>query len=161
MKVIAPTALLSMQVAAVLAAPLADKNALVARQGSTKIYENADGFAEVEYGDGKLNYGARVPSTVLDIIKDECGELSCNPSGGFGFSTRVITSGFEDDKSYTVSVEGSFNSAGERGNKEQLLELAKLAFQEVYNSGIATLREDVKYVTGGCPASQTNGCASK
>jgi hypothetical protein len=161
MKVTAPTALLSVQAAAVLAAPFADKNALVARQGGVKIYENADGFATVEYGDGRLNYGDRLPSSVLDIIKDECAELSCSPSGGFGFTARVINSDRPNDVSYTVSVEGSFAAAGERANKEQLLELAKMAFQEVYNSGVATLREDVKYITGECPAWATNGCAGK
>ena len=119
------------------------------------------GPATVEYGDGKLNYGARVPSTVLDVINDECGQTSCNPSGGFGFSTLVVNSDRGNDVSYTISVEGSFALAGERGDKAQLLELAKLGFQEVYNAGVATRREGVIYVINECPAWQTNGCPGK
>jgi hypothetical protein len=33
--------------------------------------------------------------------------------------------------SYTVSVKGTFNLDGDRGSKAQLLDLAKMAFQEV------------------------------
>ena len=63
--------------------------------------------------------------------------------------------------SYTISVEGSFALAGERGDKAQLLELAKLGFQEVYNAGVATRREGVIYIINECPAWQTNGCPGK
>ena len=124
MKVAVQTALLSLQAATVLAAPVINGNPLFARQ-QTQIYGPVEGgFATVEYGDGKLNYGARVPSTVLDVINDECGQTSCNPSGGFGFSTLVVNSDRGNDVSYTISVEGSFALAGERGDKAQLLELA-------------------------------------
>lgn len=161
MKVAVQTALLSLQAATVLAAPVINGNPLFARQ-QTQIYGPVEGgFATVEYGDGKLNYGARVPSTVLDVINDECGQTSCNPSGGFGFSTLVVNSDRGNDVSYTISVEGSFALAGERGDKAQLLELAKLGFQEVYNAGVATRREGVIYVINECPAWQTNGCPGK
>lgn len=161
MKVTIPTTLLSMQAAAVFAAPVADGNSLVAKQ-KTQIYGPVeDGFATVEYGDGKLNYGARVPSTILDVISDECGQTSCNPSGGYGFSTLVINSDRASDVSYTISVEGSFALDGQRGSKSQLLELAKLGFEEVYNAGVAKRRQGVIYITGECPPNQTNGCPGK
>lgn len=157
MKLTVPATLLSIQAAAVLAAPVADKSPLSARQGGTIIWEpeeEGSGFATVEYGDGMLNYGARVPSTILDIIRDECGQTSCNPSGGFGFSTRVVNSDRASDRSYTISVQGSFALEGQ-GSKEQLLELAKMGFEEVYNAGVAKRHEGVHYIVNECPAHQT------
>jgi hypothetical protein len=161
MKATIATSLISMQAASVLAAPVIEGNSVLSARQNTKLYDNADGYAIVEYGDGSLNYGARLPSTVLDIIRDECGETACNPSGGLGFSTIVVNSDRANDVSYTVSVEGTFNLDGDRGSKAQLLDLAKMAFQEVYNAGVAKLRENVIYVTGECPPNQTNGCPGK
>ncbi|KAF4989076.1 hypothetical protein FGRMN_9361 [Fusarium graminum] len=158
MKVIIATSLLAMQAASVLAAPVIDGKSMLSARQNTDLYKNEDGYAIVEYGDGSLNYGSRLPSTVLDLIRDECGETACNPSGGLGFSALVVNSDRGNDVSYTVSVEGTFNLDGDRGSKAQLLDLAKMAFQEVYNSGVAKLREDVIYVTGECPPNQTNGC---
>jgi len=153
-----PTALLSMlQAATVLAAPVADGKALSARQeGQTYLYGPVnDGFATVEYGDGKLNYGHRVPSSILDVIRDDCGQTSCNPAGSYGFSALVINSDRANDVSYTISVEGSFALEGERGSKTQLLELAKMGFEEVYSAGVAKRRQGVIYITNECPAHQT------
>jgi hypothetical protein len=157
MKVTAPTALLAMQAATVLAAPFAGGKSLTARQDDDDvIWTNQEGgFATVEYGDGKLNYGARVPSTILDVLRDECGQTSCNPSGGYGFSSLVVNSDRPNDASYTISVEGSFATDGERGSKAQLLELAKLGFEEVYNVGVAERRQGVIYIINECPAHQT------
>jgi hypothetical protein len=159
MKTTIATLLLSMQTASVLAAPVT--SVLAARQNANLIGPVDGGYAIVEYGDGRLNYGARVPSSALDVIRDECGETSCNPAGGLGFSTLVVNSDRGHDASYTVNVEGTFNLPGERGSKAQLLDLAKMAFQEVYNARVATRREGVMYITGECPASRTHGCFSK
>nr|CEG04644.1 unnamed protein product [Fusarium clavum] len=159
MKATIATSLLTIQAAGVLAVPVSEGNSVLSARQNTNLYESEDGgFAIVEYGDGKLNYGGRLPSSVLDLIRDECGETACNPSGGLGFSTLVVNSNRANDVDYTVSVEGSFNLEGQRGSKTQLLDLAKMAFQEVYNSGVAKLEEDVLYVTGECPPNQTNGC---
>lgn len=162
MKATIAISLLSMQAAGVLAVPVSEGNSVLSARQNTNLYESEDGgFAIVEYGDGKLNYGGRLPSSVLDLIRDECGETACNPSGGLGFSTLVVNSNRANDVDYTVSVEGSFNLEGQRGSKTQLLDLAKMAFQEVYNSGVAKLEEDVLYITGECPPNQTNGCPGK
>jgi len=160
MKVTAPTALIAMQAATVLAAPFAAGNALVARQSDSTIYTNpnGDGVSSIEFADSKLNYGARVPSTILDIIRDECLETGCSPTGDYGFTSRVVNSDRASDVSYTITVEGTFASPGKRGDKGQLLELAKLAFEAAYNNGAATRRQGVIYITGECPAWQTNGC---
>jgi hypothetical protein len=166
MKVTAPTALIAMQAATVLAAPFQGGSSLVARQEEEdnsiwKEKPGANGWATVEYGDGKLNYGARVPSTILDVIRDECPESACNPAGDYGFSTRVVNANRESDVSYTIKVEGSFAKAGERGDKAQLLQLAKMAYETVYNNDIAIRRQGVMYITGECPAWQTEGCPGK
>jgi hypothetical protein len=161
MKVIVPTTLLALQAATVLAAPVSDGNSLVVRQGGNYLHGPIDGDATVEYGDGKLNYGARVPSTILDIIRDECLETACNPSGGYGFSTLVVNADRPTDRSYTINVDGTFANPGEKGDKAQLLQLAKMAFEEVYNAGVATRRQGVIYITGECPAWQTNGCPGR
>jgi hypothetical protein len=155
------TSLLSMQAASVLAAPVTEENSALSARQNTNLYESEDGYAIVEYGDGSLNYGARVPSTVLDVIRDECGETACNPSGGLGFSTLVVNSDRGNDVSYTISVEGSFNLDGDRGSKAQLLDLAKMAFEEVYDAGVAKRREGVIYVVNECPPSQVHGCPGK
>jgi hypothetical protein len=161
MKLTVPTALVAMQAATVLAAPVAGGKSLVARQDNFIWNENPDGWATVEYGDGKLNYGARVPSTILDVIRDECPETACSPTGDYGFSTRVVNANREADVSYTIKVEGSFAKAGQRGDKAQLLQLAKLAFETVYNNDIAIRRQGVMYITGECPPWQTEGCPGK
>ncbi|KAJ4004788.1 hypothetical protein NW752_009545 [Fusarium irregulare] len=159
MKATIATSLLSMQAASVLAVPVSEGNSVLSARQNTDLYKSEDGgFAIVEYGDGKLNYGGRLPSSVLDLIRDECGETACNPSGGLGFTTVVVNSDRGNDVDYTVSVEGSFNLEGQRGSKSQLLDLAKMAFQEVFNAGVAKLQEDVKYITGECPPSQVHGC---
>jgi hypothetical protein len=162
MKTTIATSLLALHAASVLAAPAIESNsALVARQ-NLKLYENPDGgWVVVEYGDGRLNYGERLPSSILDIINEQCGEASCNPSGGYGFTALVVDGSRAGDRSYTVSVQGAFNPNGLRGTKAQLLELAKMAFQEVYNVGVATFRPDVFYVTNECPPNQVNGCPGK
>lgn len=72
---------------------------LSARQ-NTNLYENADGYAVVEHGDENLSYHARLPSTILDIIRDECGETACSPSGGLGLLTLVFNSDRANDVSY-------------------------------------------------------------
>jgi hypothetical protein len=121
---IATSSLLAMQAASVLAAPVIEgKSVLSAR--ATTLYEGEGGYATVEYGDGLLNYGARDPATILDIIRDECLETACDPSGGLGFTSLVINADTPNDVSYTVSVQGSFNPDGERGSKAQLLDLAR------------------------------------
>jgi hypothetical protein len=161
MKTIA-TLLFSMQAAHVLAAPVIERNPILsARQNANLIGPVDGGYAVVEYGNGRLNYGARVPSTILDVIRDECGDTGCNPAGGLGFSTLVVNSDRGNDQSYTINVEGTFNLEGERGSKAQLLDLAKMAFQEVYNAGVATRRQGVIYITGECPPSRTHGCFSE
>jgi hypothetical protein len=158
MKATVPTALLAMEAATVLAAPFTERNSLFARQGGNYLHGPVDGDSTIEYGDSKLNYGARVPSTILDIIRDECLDTACNPGGDYGFSTLVINADRASDVSYSINIEGSFANPGERGDKTQLLQLAKLAFEEVYNAGVATRRQGVIYITGECPAWQTNGC---
>jgi hypothetical protein len=71
---------------------------LSARQ-NTNLYENADGYAIIEYGDGDLDHNAPLPTTILYSIRDKCGETACNPSGGLGFSTLVVNSDRANDLS--------------------------------------------------------------
>lgn len=156
-------ALLSVQIASVLAAPAAQGPVLKARQDDgTLVYENPDGgWSIITYGDGRLNYGSLVPSSTLDTIDSECAQTACQPNEALQVGTLQVNSDRPSDVTINIDVEGSFNNEGERGSKSELLALAKLAFEEVYNVGVAERRQGVGYITNECPAWQTNGCPSK
>ncbi|KAG9251429.1 uncharacterized protein F5Z01DRAFT_752839 [Emericellopsis atlantica] len=147
-------ALLSTGAARVLAAPF-----LEARQDSNEfIWENEDGVgnAQASIGDGLMSFGNIVPSTTLQQIDEHCTLTGCTPGEELSVPAVVVNSNYGNDVEIKMTVEGSFNAAGDRGSKAQLLDLAKKAMEELFNKGIATWEQDVKYLEDRCPGFQTN-----
>ena len=154
MKTSTAFALLSTGAAQVLAAPF-----LEARQDSNEfIWENEDGVgnAQASIGDGLMSFGNIVPSTCLQQIDEHCTLTGCSPGEELSVPAVVVSSNYGNNVDIKMTVEGSFNAAGDRGSKAQLLDLAKKAMEELFNKGIATWEQDVKYLEDRCPGFQTN-----
>lgn len=154
-------ATLALQVGTVLGAPAT----LLAREAGF-IYGPFDSEdTRMAYGDRHFNFGDRVPSSFLDAIAEGCSSLGCDPGQTFEISVLQINgASVGSDVSITMTVDAEFNGVSDEqrpGSKAHLLALAKLAFQEVYNTGVATVETGVPYRKNPCPPSQVHGCAGQ
>ena len=145
---------LALGAAQVVAAPVQDAPALVPRQGEDFIWTNEDGNgnSQVSIGDGKMNFGHLVPSSTLEAIDKECTSTGCKPNEDIKVKALIVDSDIGTEHDITLQVEGSFNAAGDRGSKRQLLDLAKQALEKLYDNGIAERKEGVIYKEKSCPA---------
>ncbi|KAL2204135.1 hypothetical protein CC79DRAFT_1336780 [Sarocladium strictum] len=155
-------AALALQVGTVLGAPAT----LMAREDDYIYGPFVGEDTKIAYGDSHFKFGDRVPSSFLDAIADGCSSLGCDPGQTFEISVLQINGASAgSDVSITMTVDGEFNGVGsgeqDPGSKAHLLALAKLAFQEVYNTGVATVEQGVPYKKDPCPPSQVHGCAGK
>lgn len=157
----ATLAALALQVGTVLGVPAS----LMARQDDF-IYGPIEGEdTKMAYGDNNFNFGDRVPSSFLDAIAEGCSSLGCDPGQTFDITVLQINgASVGSDVTITMTVDAEFNGVSDEqrpGSKAHLLALAKLAFQEVYNTGVATVETGVPYRKNPCPPSQVHGCAGK
>lgn len=145
----APVAIgiLSMGAAQIFAAPVLDE-----RQDDF-IWSNPDGEGntQVSIGDGKMRFGHLVPSSTLDLIDEHCTSTGCKPNEDLTATALLVNSDIGTESEISMQVEGSFNAAGDRGSKAQLLDLAKQALQKLYDDGIAEREEGVIYQEKTCP----------
>lgn len=139
--------LLSMGAAQVSAIPVQEK-----RQDDF-IWSNPDGGGntQVSVGDGKMRFGHLVPSSTLDLIDEHCTSTGCKPNEDLAATALLVNSNIGTESEITMQVEGSFNAAGDRGSKAQLLDLAKQAMEKLYDDGIAEREQGVLYQEKTCP----------
>ncbi|KAM0418707.1 hypothetical protein ACHAPT_012406 [Fusarium lateritium] len=114
-------------------------------------WTNPDGGnTHVDIGDKKVAYGYTPPWYAFDKIKEECPSNGCNSENKIEYSTGVIQDGEMRSATITISVEGSFNDAGEQGNRDDLVEIVKA----VAGASPYDFEAGVTYRTGnGCVVS--------
>ena len=119
-------------------------------------WSNPDGGnTHVDIGDTKANYGYAPPWYAFDKIKEECPSNGCNSENKIEYSTGVIQDGEMVSATIVLSVEGSFNDAGQQGNRDQLVDIVKA----VVGASPYDYHKDVKYATGnGCVTSGFTPC---
>ncbi|KAF4985544.1 hypothetical protein FDECE_16487 [Fusarium decemcellulare] len=119
-------------------------------------WSNPDGGnTHVDIGDKKVNYGYAPPWYAFDKIKEECPTTGCNSENKIEYSTGVIQDGEMKSATITISVEGSFNDAGEQGNRDDLVEIVKA----VAGASPYDFEAGVSYRTGnGCVTSGFTPC---
>ncbi|KAF4967952.1 hypothetical protein FZEAL_10457 [Fusarium zealandicum] len=120
-------------------------------------WTNPDGGnTHVDIGDKKVAYGYTLPWYAFDKIKEECPSSGCNSENKIEYNTGVIQEGEMKSATITVSVEGSFNDAGEKGNRDDMVDIVKaVAGASDYEFGAGVI-----YHTGnGCVSSGFTPCA--
>ena len=149
MKSFTAFAVLSAGVTQVFGAPVLDAR----EDGEELIWENSDGVGntQISIGDGKMNFGHLVPSSTLDQIDEHCTATGCKPDEDLSVTALFVNSNYGSEADITMQVEGSFNAGSDRGSKSQLLELAKIAMEKLYEDGIAEREQGVIYQDEVCP----------
>lgn len=183
MKIVAGTVLLANQVVQVLSAPVTPvASVLSARADSetcsqegynkdehTFTWNNCDddgnktGDVQITVGDGKMEFGHLVPSSTLDVIQEGCGkQTSCKPDQVFVHTAWLVNSDLGSEGKIEMRVDGTWNLEGQKGSLSQLLELAKIGMENLYEQGAAERRQGVFYAKqeDQCPAWSTRGCVT-
>ncbi|RSL54040.1 hypothetical protein CEP53_007545 [Fusarium sp. AF-6] len=121
------------------------------------VWTNPDGGnTHVDIGNNKVAYGYTPPWYAFDKIKEECPSNGCNSENKIEYATGVIQNGEMRSAIITLAVEGSFNGAGEQGNRDDLVEIVKAvsgASQYDFEQGVSY------YVGNGCAVSGFIPCS--
>lgn len=122
-------------------------------------WTNPDGGnTHLDFGDTKIAFGYVTPWDAMNHIKDECVSTGCNSENKIEISSGVVSDGSLVSAKITLSVEGSFNDAGEDGNIDQLIEIVKAA----YGASDYEYQKGVQYTTGnGCKYATGTPCDRK
>jgi hypothetical protein len=158
-------AALALQIGTVLGAPASSIIPALSARDDDYIYGPNEGeSARIAYGDSNFRFGHLVPSSTLDVIRDQCSDLGCDAGQTFEHTAFMVNSDVGRDVGITMTVDTEFNGVSSEdrpGSKAHLLALAKAAFEEVYESGAGTREEGVVYTKDPCPPSQVHGCPGK
>lgn len=73
---------------------------------------------------------------------------------------RIGAGNMGQETEMVLTVEGSFASAGEPGDKAHLVEMAKTVMRKMFDEGKHKLEQNVPYYTKPCQQTK-NGCIRK
>lgn len=123
-----------------------------------QLWESDSGNVRMDAGDGTINWGSTPPWVVLKEIKDHCSSVGCHGDDVLEVDTELITrdNGHSDAK-VQVSVEGSFQSAGNLGSLENLVDLAA----ELVHTPDTYSIEERFWHTGPCNGGNIDPCSSE
>ncbi|KAF7563256.1 hypothetical protein G7046_g871 [Stylonectria norvegica] len=130
--------------------------ALALQAHADDIWTNPDGGnTHVDIGDGKVEYGYAPPWYAFEQIKSSCPSNGCNSENKIEYATGIVKAGALVSATIILSVEGSFNDAGEQGSRDQLVDIVNA----VAGSSPYEYDKDVKYTTGnGCVVAGSTPC---
>ncbi|KAF4918940.1 hypothetical protein CGCVW01_v008369 [Colletotrichum viniferum] len=119
------------------------------------------GNIQIEVGNDLILFGSALPSTTIDAILNQCGEYGCKP--GEPLKVRTVRIGAGDmgqETELILTVEGSFATEKEPGDKAHLVEMAKTVMKKMFYEGKHKLKQDIPYYTKPCQQTK-NGCIHK
>lgn len=118
---------------------------------------NDGGNLRMEAGDSTINWGSTPPWNIIRQIKDHCSSIGCHGNNELEADTEFVHQASHFDGTVTVSVEASFQSDGELGSLDNLVDLAA----ELIAEGESYEVEERFWHTGPCRGSRIDPCSSK
>lgn len=115
-------------------------------------------YANFSYSDEQFWFGDLDPAKAIEEIL-KCPDLACEPGMAIPFDPAFHTT-TEDGKRHRVvmKVDGSFNNLGLPGNKLQLVQLAKAAFEVLYETKAVENAPEESFIVNACAPWAVSGC---